>query len=250
MATLSQNLHSTNKNLIVQLQSETPNCWVQRLKCVNKDLFLHINSSYEGRFFAEKAYLFYNNLGFKKLLCECGNTIKFAGFLRGYSSECKKCAAKNPNKQIKIKETLFNKYGVFCINEIPGYAEKRTKTINTEEWKQKHGNAIKYGMERNNISIPTCERSNWQIYKLAVRRFTNKQAISTLLGIENRGQGKGKMNVDHMVSVFDGFKNNIPPFIIGSIHNLQMLDAVENSRKMHKSDISISDLIKKFYLNI
>lgn len=236
-----------HRELVRTLQEETPNCWAQRLKSLNFQLYHYIDITYNGDFFAEKAYLFYNQLGSEKIKCSCGSKIKFNGFIRGYSPCCKKCAA-NSDRTNKRKETLLSRYGTSNLYEIPGYIEKRAKTIDNDDWKQQFGNAVRLGLERNNISIPQKFRSEWKIYKLAVKRFTNKQPISSLPGIENRGQGKGKMNIDHIVSIFDGFKNSIPPFIIGSIHNLRMMDAVENSRKMHRSDLSISDLLNKFYL--
>jgi len=49
-------------------------------------------------------------------------------------------------------------------------------------------------------------------------------------------------NLDHIVSVKDGFDNNISPDILSSPVNLRMLSFSENQVKKTKSDMSISDL--------
>jgi hypothetical protein len=198
-----------NRDLIYFFQKQTKDCWVQRIKNTNKMLYSYIAISYNGRSWSEKAYLFCNNLGFEQLKCDCGREIKYYGLLVGYK-KCKSCAARSEEKHKALQATLFQKYGVVNVYDVPGYREKRKATISTSEWKQQHGNKIKRGMADKGISIPAEKTTDWKKYKLAVRRFTNKQPIKILENFDQRGQGLGKMNLDHIVFVFDGFMNNIP----------------------------------------
>jgi len=51
--------------------------------------------------------------------------------------------------------------------------------------------------------------------------------------------------LDHMYSISDGFKNNIPPYIIGHINNLVMIPALENIKKNNRSSISKTELFER-----
>lgn len=51
--------------------------------------------------------------------------------------------------------------------------------------------------------------------------------------------------LDHSYSKFDGFKNNIPPCIIGHPVNLKLLSNSINCSKNTKSDIVLEEFINK-----
>jgi hypothetical protein len=58
---------------------------------------------------------------------------------------------------------------------------------------------------------------------------------------------KPKYHVDHKFSITQGFLNNIPPEIIGSFHNLEMLYHTNNIRKNSKCSITKEELLKLYY---
>lgn len=94
-------------------------------------------------------------------------------------------------------------------------------------------------------------------YKLIVERFT-KRAIKQLPPekqklLERRGPASKTNNqdevtrVDHMVSKFFGFHNNILPQIIGSVYNLDVIDVSKNISKNTKNSIDIDELFNNYF---
>jgi hypothetical protein len=56
---------------------------------------------------------------------------------------------------------------------------------------------------------------------------------------DKRGRLNDKIDahhLDHAVSIWYGFRNRIPPEIIGNIKNLRFIKATENIRKRHNID--------------
>ena len=104
-------------------------------------------------------------------------------------------------------------------------------------------------------------------YKLIVERFT-KRSIKQLPPekqklLEKRGTAsKNKkqdevVHVDHMISKFFGFHNNILPQIIGSVYNLDVsvynldvIDASKNISKNTKNSIDIDELFNNYFKGI
>lgn len=93
------------------------------------------------------------------------------------------------------------------------------------------------------------EESN--LFKQYTRRVwseTRKNNLALLENFELRARsGENAYHLDHIYSIFDGFKNNVPVFIIGNKCNLRMLKAKDNIIKNRKSDISLDNLIYNFY---
>ncbi len=60
------------------------------------------------------------------------------------------------------------------------------------------------------------------------------------------GVRRDKYNhLDHKYSVSEGFKNNIPVYIIGSHHNLEVIDGIDNIKKSSKCSITKEELTEK-----
>jgi hypothetical protein len=84
------------------------------------------------------------------------------------------------------------------------------------------------------------------IKDLTVKNFMSvgntTQAINLEL-LENYDQrGRSKYHLDHMFSIFEGFKQGVDPCIVGHIRNLKMIPAKENLSKFHKCSITLNDL--------
>jgi len=75
--------------------------------------------------------------------------------------------------------------------------------------------------------------SDWEKYKNEVWRVTNSQPLHLLENYDKRGaSGKeGAYQIDHMYSILKGFRNAVPPSLIGNIDNLQMIPWLENVKK-------------------
>jgi len=59
-------------------------------------------------------------------------------------------------------------------------------------------------------------------------------------------QKRNRQNhIDHILSIVEGFNNNLDPKIVGSVYNLRIIKGVANRKKSYKSDITIKELIKR-----
>lgn len=97
--------------------------------------------------------------------------------------------------------------------------------------------------------IPYSNRELYHIYQRAVAIFTSRSLKeSNLENYDKKGPiEKGGWHVDHQLSQRDGFLLNIPPYIIGSIHNLMMLPGLENCKKNYRSWITPEELFERYF---
>jgi hypothetical protein len=72
-------------------------------------------------------------------------------------------------------------------------------------------------------------KQKYRQYENAVRILTEKQPLYLLKDIEKRDFNE--YHLDHIISVYYGFKNNLPHDFIANIKNLQMLPSAENMLK-------------------
>lgn len=139
-------------------------------------------------------------------------------------------ASKNHWKNKKYRNLVSTK-----IKEVRGLPEVVSR------WRQTG--------ETNGKFTPLEQKSEWEQYQHLVWYYTNKNDLSLLEGYKRRGRvdiNKNAYHLDHIVSITDGFVNEIQPEIIGSFHNLRFISAVENMKKKQRSDMTIEKL-KKMY---
>ena len=53
-------------------------------------------------------------------------------------------------------------------------------------------------------------------------------------------------HLDHVLSIVEGFRNNVSPEVMGSIHNLRILDGQMNRSKSYCSEISPAELLERY----
>lgn len=53
-------------------------------------------------------------------------------------------------------------------------------------------------------------------------------------------------HLDHIVSIVEGFREGVPPEVMGSEHNLRLIPAKENRQKSYKSTMEVATLLKLF----
>lgn len=75
--------------------------------------------------------------------------------------------------------------------------------------------------------------SKWKRYRTDVWRITKSQPLYSLKHFDRRGRcGKsGAYQIDHIISVYSGFKQRIPASTVGNITNLRMIPWLENAKK-------------------
>jgi hypothetical protein len=96
-------------------------------------------------------------------------------------------------------------------------------------------------------------KPEFEIYRYHVKRITEQQPLHLLPNHEKRaayGKADDPHQVDHKFSVVQGFLNNIPPYIIGHISNLEMLPSRLNNSKGSSCSITEEALFEGFFSSI
>lgn len=162
----------------------------------------------------------------------------------------------NVQKKKKITlENLINRHGEHEGRiKYDEFLKKRKIKNLLSTYIEKHGyeeGLIRWLDKNNKISISNSkierdDRDKFKEYIREVNRFTRiSLKMNNLDNIYLRGHEHG-YDLDHIFSKIDGFKKNIPSYIVGHIRNLKIVEATYNRKKQHKSDISVEDLIIEF----
>lgn len=198
-------------------------------------------------------------------------TFKLPNFLNGDHAFNKVCSRKCQNKstsdkvieyrkdknyeairRIKFKNTVskIDADGSTLASRIAikAAATKATTIINGVSVATRQKIRTAETRVKNGSQIPDNERSPFHLYRKEVHKLSSKEKIHTLSNYEKRGHfNKGGYHLDHIFSIFDGFRLGIPAQVIASIVNLRFIPAVENTSKSGKSDMLLSDLIQKYF---
>lgn len=154
----------------------------------------------------------------------------------------------------KIINTLKYNYGV----SNPMYSELIISKIHSTNL-SKYGNVIYNCSDiakdlriKNNRQIPDCDRSEFEKYQIKVRYLTNK--VKSILyenwngfdyydnefirnNVNYKFYNKNYPTIDHKISIYYGFMNNINPEIIGNLENLCITKRGINSKKNNKNEV-------------
>lgn len=170
-----------------------------------------------------------------------------------------------------IKKTNLEKYGETCYFKTDEFKEK-LKNHNLEKYgveyyfnsddykiKSKETSIAKYNSgyylgselrkQREILSgkwLSDEERTDYNLYFVNVWRITRNQNLSQLENFEKRGRldlNSEAYHLDHRFSIKEGFTENIPPEIIGSLKNLEMIPGKQNCSKRSKCSITKEELL-------
>lgn len=81
-------------------------------------------------------------------------------------------------------------------------------------------------------------------YRRKVYYWTSKNNLTLLENYEKRG--RTGYHLDHKYSISEGFKNNVPPKVIGSIDNLEFICYTDNLSKGTSCSITLENLYVLF----
>ena len=97
-------------------------------------------------------------------------------------------------------------------------------------------------------SLKNIDRTALRIYFNAVKLVTNENWYKEFRRINGDGpcRRNNDMHLDHVYSIAEGFKNNIPPYVIGHWSNLRLLPKIENSSKGARCDKPVDELFADF----
>jgi len=162
---------------------------------------------------------FYNNR--EKAVKTCKDNDLYAKGRQKFKDSLTEEEYKEHYKKVfeKVYETKLAKYGDRNYNNSLSGQEGKRKT-----------------MESQGLWIPLDQISDWELYKRTVRKQTeiNYSLYKDKINPSNYNRvlcGKDGHQLDHIISVQEGFLNNVPSYIIASEDNLQMLTWSENRAK-------------------
>nr|QMP83453.1 MAG: hypothetical protein [Caudoviricetes sp.] len=247
-----------------------------KFKSLSKEIILAINyhtSIIKTKTLTEKIYWIINDIFYYPKFClykNCPNPIISFNQQKYQSKFC--CSSCNTKHQLTIRENPFSgkegiqrrksgmikKYGVDHNMKTKNSLDKRVKTYLNN-----------YGVDNPNKSKSVRDKTRktneingiWQtkeqmdlyyIYNRIVWQITNRQNLKSLPNCQKRKHIKYKdaFSLDHKFSIKEGFLNNIPPYIIGNIINLEFIPAKVNSSKREKSSISKQYLFDSLFRDI
>ena len=146
------------------------------------------------------------------------------------------------NKMMDICEEGYNSYERVRINRLSDIDEDGYNSYERAKILQKETN------EASGFWITEESVEDFRTYSSLCWRYTRNQPIHLLENIEKRGHAnKGMFHLDHKYSIFEGFKNEIPAKVIGSIYNLEMVIGRNNISKGRKCSISLEELKELYY---
>jgi len=131
------------------------------------------------------------------------------------------------------KKTWLEKYGV----DNPSKHPKIKQQLSTITKKR-------YGLNSENTELS-------KLYYNAVKLETNNSWYKNFYKINGEGSNRRSkdMHLDHIYSIREGFKNNIPAYIIGHWTNLRLISKVENSSKGSVCHKTSDQLFEDFFNN-
>lgn len=104
------------------------------------------------------------------------------------------------------------------------------------------------GVWTNPKDKPDLEHYRVKVYK-SMYRF--KDEIKKLENFDKRGHAnKGMYHLDHKFSISEGFKQNVPPYIIGHINNLEMIIGRNNLSKSRKCSVELDELVDSVFKSL
>ena len=98
--------------------------------------------------------------------------------------------------------------------------------------------------EERGLWVPLEDMSDYELYRKMVWDETNSNDIAKLENFEKRGRAgvEGAYHLDHKYSIQQGYINDIPPELIGSIKNLEFIPWEQNVKKQSNCSITEKEL--------
>jgi hypothetical protein len=133
----------------------------------------------------------------------------------------------------KIKEATIKKYGVHSTLLLP---EIKNKQYNTK-------------CKKGTIT-PREKRSLRDLYYSEVVKITKLNWVDNFDKINPLRFNRSEYDLDHIFSKQQGFRQSIPPYIIGHWTNLRMLEPKKNYSKGMRCDKTKEQLFEDFFNNL
>jgi len=135
----------------------------------------------------------------------------------------------SPVLRSRAEETCIEKFGVHNIVLSPTFISSSMD----KKLLKSHGKTWQQYID---------ELPEFQDYRRKVDHFTRMQQIEQLANHDKRGE----YHLDHKFSVAEGFRQGLPPEVIGHIVNLEFIPAADNVRKQSNCSIDKDVLLSEY----
>jgi hypothetical protein len=102
---------------------------------------------------------------------------------------------------------------------------------------------VRFTRIKNNMNIDIANDYEYFVYKKMVNKETKKTLKLNKATFVKNNKGD---TLDHKYSIFWGFYNDVPPEVIGSIHNLEYISLSENCKKQTNCSIDLKTLLERY----
>lgn len=176
---------------------------------------------------------------------------------------CRKCRSKISEYEIKKSFIPFKKvydsiigsnYEVLTTEHDYMLSDKRSQfkfnvicdnghslMVTWNNWER--GKRCRMCYEHNKWVNAVKNKNGWKRYKFLVWYYTelSYRNYKDLINPDNYKRGSN-YHLDHKYSLYEGFKNNVSPKIIGGYKNLEVIESSINLSKGKKCSIELSDI--------
>ena len=174
-------------------------------------------------------------------------------------ARCKKCVAEiHTGKNNINRKLMLNKFNnlkmknieiieIFDCMKIKYACPTHGLLFATSKWIQNHKKCKECYREEHNKSLQY-RRSNKLMYYAVVHWHTRRswKNFKKFINHYDLTRSTDQYHLDHMYSIDQGFKNNIPPYIIGHWTNLTLLLSTDNIKKSNRSSIGLHTLYNSY----
>ena len=206
------------------------------------------------------------------------NPLRFTGLRSGYTKNCSaSCRNRNPEFLRKYKVACLAKYGTEFASQSTEFRNTVKNTcmekygvdsvMKVDEIKDKLKEVFfeKYGVDNPSKSkVVTSkirksrissgdwtadeDRTDLEKYRLEVKKISARSYHDHYYKInpDNLSRSRFKYHLDHIFSVEEGFKQGVPPEVIGHWTNLRMLWHIDNSVKNIKCHKTVEQLMEDY----
>ncbi len=152
----------------------------------------------------------------------------------------------------KIKDTKLERYGNETFNNIDKNKETMLFRYGVENPSQLEHNKQRALKNLEEIRKRAYESGRWLSaqdkqgylgYRDRVRLLTKQTLKENRNQIDNLHKRSHEWHLDHKYSIFNGFKNNIPEWILAHYCNIEIVHHMINESKNIKNSISIDELM-------
>jgi len=220
----------------------------------------------EGYILLSKTYK--NSASKLKLRCKNDHVFKISWSNFQQGNRCKKCFFIQRSKNVKYSKEYIKNMLEKCGYRLLSNEYINNRTFIKVQCDKKHVFNTTWSRFQQGSRCPECYKNsikgsnsvfwknytiadleNYKNYKLCVSHLSNQNFSKFYYEINYKKlkRGKYKYHLDHIYSILDGFKNNIPPNVISNPNNLQMLWWSNNISKLDKSWVTKQELFLGYY---